>query len=272
MMLMSSPYNPVPDGELLPPGPPPYEPSIPPPVENPPWTFREVLFLTLIAIVFVALFQVVAIGIVRHRHPLIPIKDLAQNARIVLPAQVLAYLALLGCMVMLLRSRGLHFWKAIRWHWPTSRWLGFAILGVLLSVIIQVASALLPIPKQLPIDQFFADTVSAYLLAIFGVTLAPLMEELFFRGFLYPVLVRRLGIPVAVAITSLTFALIHESQLNHAWGPLLLLFFVGVALTMARVHTGSVATSFLIHVGYNATLFTVMYFVTDHFRHLENMK
>ena len=27
---------------------------------------------------------------------------------------------------------------------------------------------------------------SAYIMAIFGVTLAPLMEEMFFRGLLYP--------------------------------------------------------------------------------------
>lgn len=269
---MSTPYNPAPDGELLPPIPPPYEPQIPPPIENPPWTFREVVLLTLMAIFLVASFQVLAIGIARHRYPLVPLKDLVQNARIILPPQVLAYLGLLGCMILLLRSRALHFWRAIRWSWPSSRWLGFAVLGVLLAVVIQIASMVLPIPKQLPIDQFFADTFSAYLLAIFGVTLAPLLEELYFRGFLYPVLARRLGMPVAVAITSLTFALVHESQLAHAWAPLLLLFFVGVALTMARVHTGSVATSFLIHVGYNATLFTVMYFVTDHFRHLEKMK
>jgi membrane protease YdiL (CAAX protease family) len=269
---MSTPYNPAPDGELLPPGPPPYEPQIPAPIENPPWTFREIVLLTVMAIFLVAFFQVFAIGIARHRYPSTPLADLAQNARVVLPPQVLAYFALLGCMMLLLRSRGLHFWKSIRWIWPSSRWLGFVVLGVLLAIIMQTASTVLPVPKQLPIDQFFADTVSAYMLAIFGVTLAPLMEELYFRGFLYPVLARRLGMPVSVAITSLTFALIHESQLGHAWGPMLLLFFVGVALTMARVHTGSVATSFLIHVGYNSTLFTVMYFVTDHFRHLEKMK
>jgi hypothetical protein len=110
------------------------------------------------------------------------------------------------------------------------------------------------------------------MLAAFGVTLAPLMEELFFRGFLYPVLARRIGVPTAVAITALSFALIHASQLAHAWGPLLLLFFVGLALTIARVRTGSVATSFLMHVGYNGTLFTAMYLASDHFRNLERLK
>jgi uncharacterized protein len=265
---MGSPYNPAPDPELMPPGPPPVEPTVPPPIENPPWTFREVIFLAIAAIFLIAFFQAIAISIEHQRYPKTPITDFDRNARVVLPPQIVAYVALLGGMVLLLRSRGLHFWRSIRWNWPRSRWFGFVLLGLVLAIVVQAGSALLPIPKQLPIEQFFADSVSAYIIALFGITLAPLMEELFFRGFLYPVLARRLGMTVAVAITAFSFTLIHASQLGHAWVPLLLLFFVGVALTMARVHTGSVATSFLIHVGYNTTLFTVMWFTTKHFRDL----
>ncbi len=269
---MSTPYNPAPDGELLPPGPPPLEPVTPEPAENPPWTFREIIFLTLTAVFLVAFFQGIAVGIARRRHPLIPMTELARNARVVLPPQVLAYLALLAGMVAMLRSRGLHFWRTVRWNWPAPSWLGFLLLGILMAFVIQGFSALLPIPKQLPIEQFFADRTSAYLLALFGVTLAPLMEELYFRGFLYPVLARRLGVPLAVFLTAFAFAAIHASQLGQAWAPLLLLLFVGLALTISRVRTGSVATSFLMHVGYNLTLFTVMYFVTDHFQNMQNVK
>jgi membrane protease YdiL (CAAX protease family) len=272
MFSMSTPYNPAPDPELLPPGPPPLEPAIATQVENPPWTFREVIFLAFIAIFLIAFFQGIAIWMARQKYPQTPILDFARNARVVLPPQVFAYLALLGGMVLLLRSRGVHFWPSIRWNWPRSRWLGFVVLGLVLAVMVQAASVLLPIPKQLPIEKFFADTLSAYMLALFGITLGPLMEELYFRGFLYPVLARRVGMPVAVVITSLSFAFIHASQLAHAWGPLLLLFFVGLALTVARVRTGSVASSFLMHVGYNSTLFIMMYIASDHFRNLDKLK
>lgn len=269
---MSTPYNPAPDGELLPPGPPPLEPVVPPPGENPPWSFREIVLLTALAVFLVAFFQGIAIGVAHGLHPQVKATELARNARIVLPPQVLAYLALLAGMIALLRARGLHFWRSVRWNWPGARWLGFLLTGILMAFAIQAASRLLPLPKQLPIQDFFADTTSAYLLALFGVTLAPLMEELYFRGFLYPVLARRLGVPLSVFITAFLFAAIHASQLGQAWAPLLLLLFVGLALTLARVYTGSVATSFLLHVGYNLTLFTVMYFVTDHFRNMSNVK
>src|SRR3954466_11714332 len=111
---MSSPYNPAPDPELLPPGPPPVEPAIPTPAENPPWTFREVIFLAIIAIFLIAFFQGIAISIARQKYPQTQIMEFARNPRVILPPQFFAYLALLGGMVLLLRSRGVHFWRSIR--------------------------------------------------------------------------------------------------------------------------------------------------------------
>jgi membrane protease YdiL (CAAX protease family) len=101
--------------------------------------------------------------------------------------------------------------------------------------------------------------------------LAPLVEELFFRGFLYPALARRLGVAAGVALTALPFALIHASQLARAWAPLLLLFIVGLVLTAVRARTRSVGASFLVHVGYNATLFALLYAGTDGFTNFEKL-
>jgi membrane protease YdiL (CAAX protease family) len=81
----------------------------------------------------------------------------------------------------------------------------------------------------------------------------------------------RWGRALAVLITSAAFAMVHSEQLGQAWGPLLVLFVVGLVLTLARVVTRSVTPGFLIHVGYNLTLFTLLYLGTDHFRHLERM-
>jgi membrane protease YdiL (CAAX protease family) len=72
-------------------------------------------------------------------------------------------------------------------------------------------------------------------------------------------------------VTSALFASIHARQLAYAWAPLLLLFFVGVVLTLVRARMHSVATTFLIHVGYNGTLFGMLYLASDHFRHFEKL-
>jgi uncharacterized protein len=140
-----------------------------------------------------------------------------------------------------------------------------------LSLALQGLAHLLPIPKNLPIDSLFRTPAQAWVLTIFGVTLAPLMEELFFRGFLYPVLERRLGWNAAVLFTALGFALLHGSQLMFAWGPVLVIFLVGMVLTTVRAMRNSVAASLLIHVAYNGTIAVLMFAATDGFRHLEKL-
>ena len=49
------------------------------------------------------------------------------------------------------------------------------------------------------------------------------------------------------------------------------IFFVGVAFTMARERTNSVAASFLMHCGYNFALFAMLWLASDHYRHLERV-
>src|SRR5205807_10600892 len=108
--------------------------------------------------------------------------------------------------------------------------------------------------------------------AAFGVMVAPLAEELLYRGLLFPVFALGLGMKAGVALTAFLFAVIHQAQLSHAWAPLLLLFVAGLVLTITRAVTKSVAASWIIHVAYNATLFGFLYVGSQGFRHLENVK
>ena len=51
----------------------------------------------------------------------------------------------------------------------------------------------------------------------------------------------------------------------------LLIFIVGVVLTVVRAVTNSVAASFLVHVGYNGTLMLLAATATGGFRHMEKL-
>ena len=57
-----------------------------------------------------------------------------------------------------------------------------------MSAVVQVLSNFLPIPKELPIDDFFHKSLDVWIVAIFGIFVAPVFEELAFRGFLLPAL------------------------------------------------------------------------------------
>jgi membrane protease YdiL (CAAX protease family) len=81
----------------------------------------------------------------------------------------------------------------------------------------------------------------------------------------------RIGISLSFALTAISFTLLHSEQLAGSWAPLLVLLLVSSVLTFTRAQTKSLASSVLIHVGYNATLFGGAYFATDHFRHLEHI-
>jgi membrane protease YdiL (CAAX protease family) len=376
---------------------PPAEPApasppvqINPGAENPAWSGLDLLIIALVFLAALFLFSGLFFAVAWRGSAGVSATELSRNPgpQIVVPSMTLAYVAMLGAMyVLVTRHRRRQFWQAVGWRWPSGWWVGYMFAGGLLAGGLAQLSRFLPIPKSLPMDRFFQNPQGAYLMMLFGVAVAPLAEEMLFRGFLYPVLDRwletlfmtppqirraamsllvlagwgyaghRFSLPrtflasvvlvlvigavyiarspgghahrllllpgavlvawglaaraisdsvfgyitavllivavalgwvgwsrplgasaaatwgrlLAVLITSLGFALIHSEQLGRAWGPLLVLLIVGLVLTLTRVVTRALAPGFLIHVGYNLTLFVGLYLGTDHFRHLERM-
>ncbi|MFI5102611.1 MAG: CPBP family intramembrane glutamic endopeptidase, partial [Terriglobales bacterium] len=245
-------------------------PTAPP---DPAWNGWDVLRLILLAIValFVGVFTVLLIA--RWRvYPHTALGEIARVPLVVVAGQSLAYLLILAYMYVLVtrERRRPDFLTAIHWNWPSNIAV-YVLAGFALSLALQGLAHFLPIPRNLPIDSFFRTPAEAWALGILSITLAPLMEELFFRGFLYPVLARRLGLPIAVFLTALGFALLHGAQLLFTWGPVLVIFLVGVVLTMVRAKTNSVAAGVLIHMAYNGTITVAMFAATDGFRHLEKL-
>lgn len=268
---MSSSQNPWSDPEFKPLAETPL-PAAPPGRETPAWTGWDVLQIAVLTIVSIVVFLLLlAVAAQRLFYPRVPFLEVVKYPLISVVAQLFSYLLVLGFMVSVIKRRpGTQFWREVQWKWPAS-WSTFLMGGVVMSVGLQGLAHLLPMPKELPIDRFFQTSQEAWFLSIFGMTLAPLLEELFFRGFLYPVLVRRLGVGLAVILTAASFGLIHAPQLGKAWGPVLVVFLVGLILTLTRAVTKSVAPGFLMHVAYNGTISVLIFIGTDGFRHLEKL-
>jgi len=129
----------------------------------------------------------------------------------------------------------------------------FVPIGMLL-VSLEGLERFFKIPKHIPMEEFLNTPQAALMTAIFAVTLGPLMEELFFRGFLYPTLVRRFGVTASVLLTAAAFGLIHGAQLAFTPGLIFIIFLVGLVLTIVRAKTNSVGSSFVVHVAYNSTI------------------
>lgn len=202
-------------------------------------------------------------------------KAIASNAFFVIPTEVGAYVIVVGFMMFLVWIRhNLGLFEAVHWNMPSQRIaLGALGGGVALGMFSLVAETLLQrwTPKSLPIEEFFKNPSSGYLLAAFGILIAPMVEELFFRGFLYPALARWTGSITAIVITAAAFAALHGTQLAYSWAPLLVLFVVGSVLTVIRARKRSVATCVIVHMGYNLLLFLVVFLHTGGFRHMERL-
>jgi membrane protease YdiL (CAAX protease family) len=97
--------------------------------------------------------------------------------------------------------------------------------------------------------QFFLTLLGAGLLA-------PVAEELFFRGFFYTALRQRLGIVAAAMISSLVFAIGHIDAL----GVVAASFIMGIALALAYEYTRSLWAAIAIHA-INNSLATVMLYL-----------
>lgn len=263
---LSSPPSDLAQVTLVEPG-----PAIPP---HPSWWDVFVLVVLTVLSVLSLFFCMLAAVLIAKKwiYPHLGGTEIALMPVVLVSGQAAGYILVLACMYWLVTrvQRRPDFFTAIAWNWPSNP-VAYLFAGLLLAIALQGVAHLLPIPKNLPIDNMFRTPAEAWVLAIFGTALAPLMEELFFRGFLYPVLSRRLGVSAAVLLTAAPFALLHGSQLMFSWGPVLVIFLVGVVLTAVRAKRNSVAASLLIHVAYNATITLAMFAATDGFRHLEKL-
>ena len=78
---------------------------------------------------------------------------------------------------------------------------------------------------------------------------APLFEEIFFRGFLFRGIANSwLGAPGAIVITAAVWALIH---LQYSWTDIGMIFLLGLFLGYARYRTGSTTLTVLLHALWN---------------------
>ncbi len=148
--------------------------------------------------------------------------------------------------------------------------LDFEPLDVLLWGPIGVLTQILLVPLvYLPISWFInTDDVSAAaedlvdraatipdvgLLFLAIVVVAPVVEELFFRGFALPGLMKVFGPWTAIVISSVWFAASHFQLIQFPG-----LLAIGLVLAYARVRTGRLLPCIALHMAFNAVTFGIL--------------
>lgn len=311
------------------------------------------------------------------------VKQALTDIHYTLGSQVVWYFfTFFGCLIVFPLIWHTGFFHGVEWRPRAAfrlRWQLFSAAFACFILAI-IDGVLIPGPREAPIDEVFKLPGAAWLLFLFGITLAPFFEELGFRGFLLPAFCnafewvanqvsgpslllndsrgwKRWPVPavvIAALVTvipvaslwlafkgqvliyglicfawltglglawlraqrreplylepaplqidsapqielplqfapetgsrwtvftmalmslyvSIPFALMHGEQTGYSFGPFILLVCVSLVLCWVRLRTRSLAASTMVHASYNLLLFSLMFFASGGFHHLDKM-
>jgi uncharacterized protein len=142
--------------------------------------------------------------------------------------------------------------------------IGAVVYFVLSFIIISLATLFLTgFDAGQPQDTGFNALSENYQFILAFITLviiAPVAEEILFRGYLLGKLIKTVPVWVAVLITSLLFGFIHLGFSEHpAWNLALDTFALSIVLCVLRLKTKSVWASMLVHMTKNGIAFYLLF-------------
>jgi membrane protease YdiL (CAAX protease family) len=178
-------------------------------------------------------------------------------APLLLPVQVAFYIAIYLSFLIVFRVRyGRAVFSSLGWNRnvSTKTLVYIGISGALLSPVISLVASLLHTPDvhMDALDQLEKYPVILALFGVMAVTVAPLFEELLFRGFLQPLFSKSLGVVAGILLTGVLFGLLHSVQYKNVWQYVAAVSVVGVVLGAVRYRTNSIISSTVMHACYNA--------------------
>lgn len=134
-----------------------------------------------------------------------------------------------------------------------------ALIALQIVATLLIASILGSLPEeQAAVDQLRGalrdgERADFYWLAGSAVLLAPICEEVYFRGFVFGGLRSRIGLWPATLVAAVLFALVHDSLAVQ-----LPIFALAITLTLVYVRTGSLVWPIVLHVLFNGTQITLL--------------
>jgi uncharacterized protein len=134
--------------------------------------------------------------------------------------------------------------------------LGEFVVFIALAVysLILIRGLGLSMPEQPVVEMFGRQADGIFMAVLFIVVLAPIGEEIFFRGFLYTAFRRRWGLGPAMAISSGVFAVFHLEPLLFV--PM---FIIGLILAALFEYRRSLAPAIFLHAINNLIALVTVY-------------
>ncbi len=126
------------------------------------------------------------------------------------------------------------------------------LIGLIVGPAVKLVEVLFNIQRSMdPMLQWLQHAHNSYLaltILIMAITIGPVVEELFFRGFLYNALKTRLPLWVAAVAQAVIFSLLHNYNLLNTFA----VFLLGIAFALVYEFRKNLLSPVLTHVFFNA--------------------
>lgn len=149
------------------------------------------------------------------------------------------------------KGRRLPFFKSLGWDLGSFRiWHGFLIV-IGFFALVAVIGTYFP-DQETPFEKILKSSREAtLLLAIIATFSAPIVEEIVYRGVLYPAAARSFGTVPAISLVTILFVAVHIPQYYNSVASLTLLLVLSLILTIVRASTGRLLPSVIMHFIFN---------------------
>lgn len=170
------------------------------------------------------------------------------NVLAIIPAHILT-IALSWYLIASGRKNG--YFEILGWDLgPFKLWHGILII-VGFFVIAGVVGNYFPEQDNQLMKILRSSREVTILVALIATFSAPLVEEVVYRGVLYPAAKKSVGSPFAVVLVTLLFTLVHVPQYMPSYTTIFLLLLLSLVLTLVRAWTGRLLPCVLLHFVFN---------------------
>jgi hypothetical protein len=229
--------------------------------DNPPWSagagigvwVASVLFLVIVQMLVVAPYLICA---ALQGTQLAP-QSLGNNPTVLalsLAGTLPAHLVTFGLAWLVVTGRNKRsFGETLGWR--VEGWqevvlcvlLALSLYGLALPIIYFLGSG-----KETTLELLLKSSPAArYIGAFLAAVTAPVVEEVVYRGVVYGGLRKAANAPLAIAVTSILFCLVHVAQYQDNPAVVLVIFILSLTLTLVRAYTGRLLPCIIIHTVFN---------------------
>jgi hypothetical protein len=171
------------------------------------------------------------------------------NIAAIIPAHILT---ILFALYIVRRASRNGFFASMGWDMGTFRlWQGVLIIVGFFAFAAVVAHYFPEQDNQL-LKLLRSSREVTILVAIVATFSAPLVEEIVYRGVLYPAARKSIGSVPAIALVTFLFTLVHVPQYYPSFSTIFLLLTLSLILTIVRARTGRLLPCVVLHFVFNA--------------------